>query len=70
MQEIIHNVVTDEIQIREFSAEEIAQHKKDAAESEKRLKEIEAEIEAKLTARQAILEKLGLTEEEAAILLG
>lgn len=70
MQEIIHNVQNDEIEIRDFTAEEIAQHQKNAAESAKFLAQLQSESEAKAAQRAAILERLGLTAEEAAILLG
>lgn len=51
---------------REMNDEEYAQHLIDVAESEKR-KEIAA---AKAKARAALLERLGLTEDEAKLLLG
>lgn len=69
MQEIIHNVKNDEIEIRDFTAEEIAQHQKDAAESAQFLAQLQSQAEAKAAQRAAILERLGLTEDEAAVLL-
>ena len=51
---------------REMNDEELAQHKKDQ-ETIKELKKVEAEKE---TARQAILDRLGLTADEAKLLLG
>ena len=54
----------------ELTAEEIAQREADAkAYAEAKAKE-EAEKAAKEAARAEILEKLGLTAEEAAVLLG
>ena len=54
----------------ELTAEEIAQREADAAAfAEAKAKE-EAEAQAKAEARAAILERLGLTEEEAKVLLG
>ena len=54
----------------ELTAEEIAQREADAAAyAEAKAKE-EAEKAAKEAERAAILEKLGLTAEEAAVLLG
>lgn len=54
----------------ELTAEEIAQGEADAqAYAEAKAKE-EAEKAAKEAARAEILEKLGLTAEEAAVLLG
>ena len=61
----IVNVVTKEEIVRDATAKEIAQIELDAvnAAAEK------AEAEAKETQRQAILDRLGLTSEEAALLL-
>jgi len=54
----------------ELTAEEIAQREADAAAfAEAKAKE-EAEAQAKAEARAAILERLGLTEDEAKVLLG
>jgi hypothetical protein len=62
----IHNVETNEIIDREMNDEEFTQLEADkAVEATK-----QAEAEAKATARAAILDRLGLTAEEAAILLG
>jgi hypothetical protein len=66
----IVDVATGETISVPFTAEEIAAH---LAEQE-RLANLEAETEAKAEAdklaREALLEKLGLTEEEARLLLG
>jgi cobalamin biosynthesis protein CbiD len=61
----IVNCETGEEIIRDANAEEIAQMQLNAANtiSEK------AEAEAKAAQRQAILDRLGLTSEEAALLL-
>jgi uncharacterized protein with ATP-grasp and redox domains len=59
------NCTTGETIVRDATVEEIAQYKADqAAEAIK-----QAETEAKATARAAILDRLGLTAEEAALLL-
>ena len=59
--------VTTEVKL---TAEEIAQREADAAAfAEAKAKE-EAEAQAKAEARAAILERLGLTEDEAKVLLG
>jgi membrane protein involved in colicin uptake len=59
--------VTTEV---ELTAEEIAQREADAAAfAEAKAKE-EAETQAKAEARAGILERLGLTEDEAKVLLG
>ena len=63
---IIHNVLTGEIITRDFNDAELAQAKLDKAEAEAQTK---AEA-AKQVARQAVLDKLGLTADEAAALLG
>lgn len=53
-------------EIREMNDEEFAQHELILAETAAK----EAEIQAKIDAKAALLEKLGITEEEAALLLG
>ena len=62
----IHNLATNEIEIREKNEAELAQDElnKISAEAEK------AEVTAKEAARQALLDKLGITEDEAKLLLG
>jgi FMN-dependent NADH-azoreductase len=61
----IHNTETDEVIEREMNAEELAQWEADkvSAAAEKQAKQ-EAEAQ-----RQALLERLGITEEEAKLLL-
>jgi hypothetical protein len=62
----IYNVETNEIIEREMNDAEFAQYQADQeAEAQRK-----AEAEAKVAARQAILDRLGLTEEEARLLLG
>lgn len=61
----IHNVTTDEIIEREMTADELAQLEIDLSKAENEAKQI-AEVEAK---KAALLEKLGITEEEAKLLL-
>ena len=63
---LIHNVETGEIIEREMNAKELAQSAKDQAAETARL---QAEA-TKAAARQAILDRLGLTADEAALLLG
>jgi len=60
-----HNCETGEIKLRELTAEEIAHNEKILAQfaAEK------AEAQAKASQRQALLARLGITEEEARILL-
>ena len=66
--EKIFNAETGEETIveREYTSEELAAMKKAQEEFDAEL----AEINAKKAARLAILDKLGLTEEEAKVLLG
>jgi len=62
----IHDISTDTITDREMTDEEFAQYEADqAAEAAK-----QAEATAKAAQRQALLTRLGITEEEARILLG
>ena len=61
----IHNTETNEVIDREMTDAEFAQHKIDqlAFAAEK------AEAEAKTQAKAALLERLGITEDEAKLLL-
>lgn len=63
--EKIVNVETGEETWRDYTPEEIAEVEKAQAEAASRI----AELAEKETARKAIFEKLGLTEEEAKLLL-
>lgn len=60
-----HNVETGETFERDATAAEIAQFELDAAEKAAQ----EAETRAKAEAKSALLEKLGITEDEAKLLL-
>jgi hypothetical protein len=62
----IHDLSTDEVIDREMNDEEFIQYQADQAAQAI----VKAEVEAKAAARQAILDRLGLTADEAAILLG
>jgi hypothetical protein len=62
----IVNVETGEEIVRDANAQELAQMEIDAANAPAK----QAEVEAKANARQAILDRLGLTADEVAILLG
>ena len=61
----IHNVETNEVEIREMNAEEFAQWEADQA---RRAAEIVAEAD-KEAARQALFAKLGITDDEAKLLI-
>ncbi len=62
----IHNTETNEVIDREMTDDEFAEYQAEQAERAAK----QAEAEAKATARQAILDRLGLTAEEAALILG
>jgi hypothetical protein len=62
---IEHNVATGEIIERELTAAELKQLEKDQADNAVK----DAQVQAKTTARQAVLDKLGLTADEMAALL-
>jgi hypothetical protein len=60
------NCTTGEEIVRDATADEIAQIELDAANDAA----AKAEVQAKAAQRQALLNRLGITEEEARILLG
>lgn len=61
----LHNIETGEVIEREMNAEELAQQAIDQTAEAARA----AEAAAKATQRAALLERLGITEEEAKLLL-
>ena len=61
-----HNVTTGEAVERDMTKAEADQYKKDQAATAARI----AEQEARATAKAALLERLGITADEAALLLG
>ena len=62
----IHNIETNEIIDREMNDAEFAEHQADQAARAT----AKVEAEAKTAQRQLILDKLGLTADEARLLLG
>jgi hypothetical protein len=62
----IHNIQTDEYVEREMNDAEFSQHEKEQAD----LLTKKAEAEAKAAQKAALLERLGITEDEARLLLG
>jgi hypothetical protein len=62
----IHNTETDEIIDREMTNAEFAQYQADQAIEIVK----QAEAEAKATQKAALLNRLGITEDEARLLLG
>lgn len=61
----IHNTETNEVIDRKMTDEEFAIYQDDANQSKAK----SAELAQKAAAKQAVLEKLGLTAEEALLLL-
>jgi hypothetical protein len=70
MSKLIVNVETGETAERELNKTEKDQQEIDEAEIAAAKALVQAEAEAKATARQALLTKLGITAEEAQLLLG
>ena len=66
MTKLIVDCTTGEITQRELNKAEKDQQKIDAAQSQK----LQAEAEAKEAAKAAILDRIGLTADEAKLLLG
>jgi hypothetical protein len=62
----IHNAETDEVIDREMNEVEYSKYQADQAEYETK----QAEAKAREAQRQAILDRLGLTADEARLLLG
>ena len=63
------NCATGEVIERPLTADEIAANEAAAAQAEADAKKAEAEAKAKATAKAELLAKLGITAEEAALLL-
>lgn len=69
MKKQIINCETNEMIERDLNKAEKDQQKVDEAKVAELLAEFEIEFQTKATAKQAILDRLGLTAEEAALLL-
>ena len=67
---IVVNCETGEVQEIELTAEEIAQRAADAEAYAAQKAADEAEAATKAEAKAALLERLGITADEAALLLG
>ena len=67
---IIVNCETGEVSEVELTAEEVAQREADAIAYAASKALEEAEVKAKAEAKSALLERLGITADEAALLLG
>jgi hypothetical protein len=70
MDKVIVDCSTGETTVVPLTAEEIAELEAAAAQAEAHRKAAEAEAAAKEAARAEILAKLGLTDDEAKVLLG
>jgi hypothetical protein len=70
MSKIFINCTTNETEIIPLTEEEIQAVEQKKIENQTVLDAEQAEAEAKAAARQAILNRLGLTAEEAQLLLG
>jgi hypothetical protein len=66
---IEHNVKTGEITEIELTSNEVKELEKQYAEAKAEADKAKAEAEAKATAKAALLSKLGITAEEAVLLL-
>jgi len=62
----IHNTETNEVITREMTDEEFAQYQK----RQETQKQNQDDLETKASAKSALLDKLGITEDEAKLLLG
>jgi len=65
----VFNGLTNEYDVREMTNEEIKQFEESRIAAQKDIEKSEKLIEDKRLARQAVLSKLGLTDEEIEILL-
>jgi predicted DNA-binding protein (UPF0251 family) len=63
---LVHNVATGEVSEVELTADELAQLEADKAEKIKQTKA----AQAKQTSKSELLDRLGITAEEADVLLG
>jgi hypothetical protein len=63
---LIHNVESNEIIVRDMTEKELIQKEKDVLDVQSELQEIQNANNKK----KALLEKLGITEDEARLLLG
>ena len=70
MSKLIINVATGEEILREFNDEEIAQQGIDTANEIAEAEALLAKNADKVAAKAALLDRLGITEDEAKLLLG
>jgi hypothetical protein len=70
---LVHDVITNEIQLVNFNDEELADlelRKIEISKQEKIKAEIQSKKQVELAEKAALLEKLGLSFDEAKLLLG
>lgn len=70
MTTLLINCTTGELLEKDLTNQELAQFEKDETEFQARLAAEQAEAVARETAKAAVLDRLGLTAEEAQLLLG
>ena len=70
LQKTIHNVITGEIITRDFNETELAEYEADQAQAKKDAAAKAKAEQALADKRQIILDRLGLTADEFAALLG
>ena len=70
LQKTIHDCITGETVTRDFTADELAQYEAEKAQSALQAAANDVATTDKQAARQAVLDKLGLTADEIAALLG
>ena len=70
LQNTTYDINTGETIIRDYNPEEIKEYEDERIKNKALNDALEAEANAKAAQRRAILEHLGITEEEARILLG
>jgi hypothetical protein len=70
MEKIIHDIETNQIIVEQLSVKEIAEIKAAAIEAAAKAHEAEALAVNKAETKAALLVKLGITEDEARLLLG
>jgi hypothetical protein len=66
----MHNVTTDQISVDVLTKSELKEHEQKISDYLEKKAKAQAEAEAKAAQRQAILDRLGLTADEAKLLLG
>jgi len=69
MKKLDYDAITNKAVIVDLTDEEILQYEKDVAFYKKAQKDAETQAKAKATAKSTLLDKLGITEDEAKLLL-